>query len=401
LEVAVPWRNPDLVTIREEFIQFALSGRHHITEACVVFGISEKTGHKWLNRYRDEGRKGLGDRSHVPHFSVNQVSSEVRKRIVDFRSLHPKWGARKLKANLTRKHPHTLWPAASTIGELLRREGLSKPRRNRHQGRAQALDSQLTVASYPNHVWSTDFKGEFKLGSGPYCFPLTVQDYKSRFLIECRALSSTSGDSAKIVFSQIFERFGMPDVMRSDNGVPFAHALALARLSALSVWWIRLGIRPERIEPGQPQQNGQHERMHRTLKDEATRPPSMTLVQQQKRFDHFRREYNEERPHESLGQNPPSDFYRASERPFPRELPEMSYPTHYHVRRVERSGMVTYRGHRFWLTKSLSGEDVGLEETDNDLVSVNFGQLCLGTYHLPSNTFIAECVWRTNDTPQT
>jgi putative transposase len=392
----VPWSTPDLVTIRKEFIRFVLSGRHHITEACVVFGVSEKTGHKWLNRYRDEGLKGLDNRSHAPYIAAHQVSRQLRDRITQFRSIHPTWGPRKLKSNLERKFPNTQWPAASTIGELLRRQGLVKHRRRKSHPAGKALNSSLTAGDRPNQVWTTDVKGEFRLGSGPYCYPLTVMDYKSRYLLECRALSSTSSDAVKIVFTQIFEEFGMPLVMRSDNGIPFAHPLAIARLSALSIWWIRLGIRPERITPGHPQQNGQHERMHKTLKDESTRPPSASLTRQQKRFDRFRREYNDERPHESLGQNPPADFYARSDRSFPKELPDLIYPAHFELRHVEKTGMVHFRGHHFWLSKTLIGQALGLEETEADMLTVHFGPLSLGTYDLPSRTFIAESIW--NDT---
>lgn len=394
----MPWSTPDLVSVREEFIEFVLSGRHSVVEGCVVFGVSEKTGHKWINRFRDEGLKGLEDRSHVPKVPPHQVPAELKMRIIDFRSLHPGWGPKKVKSNLSRKFPHTRWPAASTIGEILRREGLVKKRRKKtHLPSGQAIDSSLTIPSAPNDVWTTDFKGEFKLGNGSYCYPLTVQDYKSRFLLECRALASTSTEPVRIVFTQIFEQFGLPSVIRSDNGVPFAHPLALARLSPLSVWWMRLGIRPERIEPGCPQQNGQHERMHRTLKDDATRPPSSTAITQQKRFDHFRCEYNEERPHESLGQTPPADSYSPSPRQFPSKLPELVYPNHYIIRRVGGNGIVSYKGREFWLTKSLREEDIGLEEIDEDLFTVNFCSLALGTYHLPSNTFIPECQWRSNE----
>ena len=389
----MPWSTPDLMTVREEFIRFVVSGRHQVIEACIVFGVSEKTGHKWLKRYREGGVEGLADRSHAPHQPAHQVPRELRESIIHLRSLHPSWGPRKLRSNLERRNPDTPWPAPSTIGELLRRECMVA-RRRRRTPRGRALDSTLTPGNSPNHVWSTDFKGEFRLSRGDYCYPLTIQDHKSRFLIECRALGSTSGDAVKIVFRQIFEKFGLPEVMRSDNGVPFAHPLSLARLSALSVWWIRLGIRPERIEPGHPQQNGRHERMHRTLKAEATRPPSQTLIQQQKRFDSFRREYNEERPHEALGQAPPAGCCRSSKRSFPSQLPEMIYPAHYEVRRVEKTGMLHYKGHHFWLSKTLCGEEIGLEEAEYELLTVNFGALSLGTYHMPSRTFIAECTWR-------
>lgn len=306
----MPWRNPDLMSVRKEFVRLALTGRHSITELCVAFGISEKTGHKWLARYRREGVQGLADRSHSPHAPPHQLSRSVQQGITALRSQHPTWGPRKLRAVLERRSPEISWPAASTIGELLRREGLVKTsRRRRSKNVGRPLDAGLTLAAAPNDVWTTDFKGEFRLGPGPYCYPLTVLDAQSRFLIGCTGLFSTATLPVQIVFKRLFQCYGLPEVIRSDNGVPFASPVALGRLSKLSVWWIRLGIRPERIELGHPEQNGQHERMHRTLKAEATRPPSATLTQQQQRFDRFRREYNDERPHESLGQRPPTSCY--------------------------------------------------------------------------------------------
>jgi hypothetical protein len=255
------------------------------------------------------------------------------------------------------------------------------------------LDSRLTIAGAPNDVWTTDFKGEFRLAPGPYCYPLTVLDANSRYLLGCTALLSTATVPVKVVFTRLFERFGLPEVIRSDNGIPFASANALARLSALSVWWIRLGIRPERIAPGQPQQNGQHERMHKTLKAEATRPPSASLRDQQTRFDRFRREYNSVRPHEALGQREPSSCYTPSARAFPFRLSALEYPAHVEVRRV-CDGMIAWKGRYLWLTKTLSGEHVSLEETDNDTLTISFGPLALGTYHPPSHIFLPETYWK-------
>jgi transposase InsO family protein len=382
---------------REEFVRLVHQRRHPITELCVAFGISEKTGYKWISRFAREGSPGLADRSHVPHVPPHQVSPSVRRAIASMREQHPTWGARKLRSVLRRKSPEITWPASSTIGELLRREGLIRTsrRRRRHKDYGTPLDSGLTIATAPNEVWTTDFKGEFRLGPGPYCYPLTVLDAQSRFLLGCTALLSTATVPVQVVFTRLFQRFGIPQVIRSDNGIPFASSVALAHLSKLSVWWIRLGIRPERIEPGHPQQNGQHERMHKTLKAEATRPPSATLIQQQKRFDRFRREYNTERPHESLGQEPPASFYRESPRPFPSPLPALEYPAHLEIRRVGDNGIMAWRGRMLWLTKSLAGEDVSLEESDTDTWTISFGPLSLGTYHPPSNTFLPETYWKT------
>ncbi len=382
---------------REEFVRLVHQRRHPITELCVAFGISEKTAHKWLSRFHEEGVAGLADRSHVPHLAPHQISSRVRREITRLREQHPSWGARKLRALLARTSPEITWPASSTIGELLRREGLVRPSRRRRASYGAPLDSGLTIARAPNDVWTTDFKGEFRLGPGPYCYPLTVLDAQSRYLLGCTALLSTATVPVKVVFTRLFERFGLPEIIRSDNGVPFASSLSLGRLSTLSVWWIRLGIRPERITPGHPQQNGQHERMHKTLKAESTRPPSANLRDQQTRFDRFRREYNSLRPHEALGQREPASLYTPSARNFPARLSAIEYPAHLEVRRVGGNGMVTWEGRKFWLTRALSGEDISFEETEEDTWIMNFGPLTLGTYHPPSNIFLPETCWKKDD----
>lgn len=394
LEVVVPWRTPDLMDTRKEFIRHALSGRFPITELCVAFGVSEKTGHKWISRFRKEGDSGLADRSHVPRTVPHRVPLELRSEITALRQQHPTWGPRKLRVVLERRSPRTEWPAASTIGELLRSEGLVHSKRRKRASIGLPIDAGLTVASAPNEVWTTDFKGEFRLGSGPYCYPLTVLDAESRFMIGTTALFSTSTIPSQIAFERHFAEFGLPLVIRSDNGSPFASARSIGRLSALSVWWIRLGIRPERIKPAHPQQNGQHERMHKTLKAEATRPSSQTLIEQQQRFERFRHEYNNERPHESLDQATPASRYAKSPRKYPSLLPELTYPAHCDVQAVGSSGMVYFKRKQFFLSTALSSYEVGFEETDDELWTVSFGSLSLGTYHSPSNTFIEEVHWK-------
>lgn len=387
------------MTIREEFVELAMSGRHAVAALCNAYGISEKTGHKWLNRFKEEGRPGLSDRSRAPHDTPHKISLEVRRGILELREKHPTWGPKKLRVVLRRRVPETHWPAASSIGELLRREGRAHPQRRKNAGTELPIDARLTVARAPNDVWSTDFKGQFRLTNGDLCYPLTAQDTFSRFVIGTTALSSTASLPVEIAFTRHFREFGLPLVIRSDNGVPFASPSAIGRLSKLSVWWIRLGIRPERIEPGEPQQNGKHERMHKTLKADATRPPSPSLCEQQLRFDKFRREYNDERPHESLGQETPASRYSASAREFPSYLPELNYPAQFEVRAVSQSGVISFRGRRFQVSKALENQELGLEETDDDLWTVSFGPLVLGTIHYPSSTFIDEVRWKSNDPP--
>ncbi len=395
----MPWRTPDLVSIREEFIEQAMSGRHSVAALCNAYGISEKTGHKWLNRFKEEGRPGLLDRSRAPHDSPHKMSLEVRREILALREKHPTWGPKKLRVVLRRRASERHWPAVSSIGELLRREGHARPQRRRNIGSELPIDAGLTEAHAANDVWSTDFKGQFRLTNGELCYPLTLQDAFSRFVIGTTALSSTASLPVEIAFTRHFQEYGLPLVIRSDNGVPFASASAIGRLSRLSVWWIRLGIRPERIEPGEPQQNGKHERMHKTLKADATRPPSSTLGEQQLRFDKFRREYNDERPHESLGQETPGSCYSASAREFPSYLSELNYPAHFEVRVVSQAGAINFRARRFQISTALRNQELGLEETADDLWTVSFGPLVLGTLHYPSSTFIDEVRWKTNDPP--
>ncbi len=387
------------MTIRDEFVHEVLSGRHPVAALCNAYGISEKTGHKWLNRFKEEGRPGLSDRSHAPHETPHKISSEVRREILSLREKHPTWGPKKLRTVLRSRLPEKQWPAPSSIGELLKREGCVQPRR-RDSAVGLSIDSGLTMPHQANDVWSTDFKGEFRLMSREYCYPLTAQDMFSRYVLGTTALSSTAALPVKITFTRHFEDFGLPLVIRTDNGVPFASPTAIGRLSKLSVWWIRLGIRPERIEPGEPQQNGKHERMHKTLKAEATRPPSSSLTEQQLRFDRFRREYNEERPHESLDQETPASRYSLSERKFPSILPELIYPAHFEIRTVTESGGINFRSKRFQLSTALKNQEIGLEECEDDLWTVSFGPLTLGTLHYPSNTFIDEVRWKPSELPQ-
>ena len=394
----MPWRTTDLVTIRKEFVALALSGQHPVSVLCNAYGISEKTGHKWINRYKEEGGPGLSDRSHVPLNTPHKISLEIRREILALREKHPTWGPKKLRVVLHRRSPQTRWPAASSIGELLRREGCVRPARRTKSALGLPIDTGLTVAKAPNDVWSTDFKGEFRLLNGELCYPLTIQDVFSRFVIGITALGSTAGVPVQIAFTRHFEQYGLPLAIRSDNGVPFASASSIGRLSKLSVWWIRLGIRPERIDVGKPQQNGTHERMHRTLKEETTRPPGASPTDQQRRFDQFGREFNVERPHESLDQETPASRFSVSQRAFPSQLPEMCYPAHFEARVVTQAGQIHFKSRRFQISTALTGQELGLEEIEDDLWSVAFGPLLLGTIHYPSGTFIEEVRWNADDT---
>jgi len=360
---------------RTLFIADHLRGTRSVVELCAEYGIARKTGYKWIERFIRRGPAGLEDRSRRPRQSPNATAPSIVEALVGLRRRHPTRGAKKLLVVLHRRQPQWPLPGRSAVCELLRRRGLvlrKTPRRAiGHPGKPNA--SILA----PNHVWCADFKGQFRMGNGRYCYPLTVTDGYSRFLLGCQGLTSTAVDGAKPVFSRLFHEFGLPQLIRTDNGVPFA-TNTLARLSRLSAWWVRLGVLPQLIERGKPQQNGRHERMHRTLKAETTRPPAATLRSQQRRFDHFRREFNHERPHEALDQHTPAAVYQPSSRVMPGKLPAFEYPDRFEVRYVSGNGGI--RWNNAWVNVSTTciGEYVGLEEIDDGVWNVYFGALKLG-----------------------
>jgi transposase InsO family protein len=381
---------------RQDFIELYLQRRRPVSELCLAFGVSEKTGYKWIARYQAEGPRGLADQSRAPANSPQRVEPELIERIVALRRRHPTYGARKLRWMLDRADATTAWPAPSTIGELLKRRGLVRRRRRRRDTGTpwDAAAHGLTVPGAANEVWTADFKGQFRLGNAAYCYPLTLSDLYSRYLLTCVGLPSIAQVTARVVFMRAFREFGLPWVIRTDNGVPFAQPQALGRLSPLSVWWIRLGIRPERIEPSTPQQNGAHERMHKTLKADTARPPAADFPQQQRRFDRFRHDYNVLRPHESLEMTPPANRYTASARPLPRRLPPLDYPGHREVRLVCENGTVRWRGDTIHLTRTLAREYVSFEETDDASWTIAFGPLMLGGYDERRHSFNPEVCWQ-------
>jgi transposase InsO family protein len=364
---------------RVQFIAAFDSCQYSMTELCERFGISRKTGYKWADRYDHEGIEGLKDRSRAPRRCPQGTPEEIQEKLLDLRRSHPTWGPRKLLAWLKKREPETAWPAASTAGGLLKRYGLVEERRRSR--RLWPTSGRPSVqAEAPNQVWTCDFKGQFRTGDGRLCYPLTVADGFSRFLLGLQGLDSVAGSQAWPVFERLFREYGLPEAIRSDNGSPFASAKALARLTYLSVRWVKLGIRLDRIEPGHPEQNGRHERMHRTLKRETARPPAASRSAQQERFDQFRSLYNEERPHEALGQQPPAQFYRCSSRPYPSKISEPEYPGHFEVRWVRPNGGIKWQGEFLFLSEALSGERVGLEETADGIWSLYFGSLLLARF---------------------
>ncbi len=371
----MPWRETTLMHQRTLFIADHLRGTQSVTDLCAEYGISRKTAYKWIDRYIRRGPMGLEDRSRRPRSTPSATPEPIVDALIALRHRHPTWGPKKLLAYLARRHPTWKLPGRSVTAALLKRRGLIRRRTPRrvigHPGKPPAL------IVTPNQVWCADFKGQFRMGNGRYCYPLTVTDGFSRYLLGCHGLPSTAVHGARPVFTRLFQEYGLPQYIRSDNGVPFA-TNTLARLSRLSAWWVRLGVLPQLIEPGRPQQNGRHERMHRTLKQEATRPPAAAMPSQQRRFDRFRREFNEERPHEALDQRPPASVYEPSPRPMPKTLPPLEYPDRFEVRYVSANGGI--RWNKAWVNVSTTciGEYVGLEEIDDGIWNVFFGPLRLG-----------------------
>jgi putative transposase len=391
----MPWRTDSLMSQRLEFIEAVLhrGPGDSIRDVCRRVGISERTGHKWLKRFGAGGPAALADRSHAPVQPAHQVARELTAAICALRERQPTWGARKLREVLQREQPTVRWPAPSTITTLLTRAGLVTRRRRSLRERSAWARGALARAEAPNDVWAADFKGEFCLGDGTWCYPLTLSDLHSRYVLGVTALASTAGEPARSAVRACFAEYGLPRVIRTDNGVPFGVPTALGGLSPLAVWWIRLGIRPERIDKGVPQQNGTHERMHRTLKAEATHPASASLRAQQQRFDHWRHTFNHRRPHEALANTPPALHYTPSPRPLPHRLPLLEYPMSAELRRVDGNGRLRWRHHWIFLSTVLAGEYVALEETANDEWTVRFGPLRLGTYSRDLFAFTEHLTW--------
>jgi transposase InsO family protein len=352
-----------------------LAGDRSKAEICRRYGVSRKTGYKFAGRYELEGPAGLFDRSRAPHVHPNAVGEDEEAMVLALRAEHPSWGPKKIKARLEAVHRHRAWPAASTIGAILSRHGLVARRKQRR--RAAPSVSPLYPADEANQVWGIDFKGWFRTSDGSRCDPLSISDLASRYVIRLQAVTRPDGEHVWPVVEAAFIEFGVPERMRSDNGPPFASTGA-GGLSRLSVKLIKAGVMPERIEPGKPQQNGRHERLHRTLKAETARPPAANLRAQQRRFDDFRRTFNEERPHEALGQETPASHFAPSERSYSCRLKEPEYPDGHDIRRVRQNGEIKWKGELIFLSEALAGEPVGIAEADEGRFSVNFGPVYLG-----------------------
>jgi transposase InsO family protein len=370
----MPWRESCAVDQRVKFIADQRSGLWTMTELCDRYEISRKTGYKWLERYRLEGPGGLAERSHAARVHGRATPQHIVDAIVGLRLERPSWGPRKIVSKLKARQEDVDWPSASTAGEILKRAGLVGERRVRR--RAPPRMGELTVPQHANHVWALDHKGWIRLGDGSRVEPFTATDGFSRYLISLAATGSTQYDECQPLLERAFREYGLPQIIRSDNGSPFASSGATG-LTALSVWWIKLGIHHERIDPGHPQQNGRHERFHLTLL-EAMRPPPPTRAAQARRFSAFARDYNEERPHEALGQRPPASVYQPSPREMPRRLPKPDYPSEAAVRQVRSNGEIKWRGELIHVCSALAGEAVAVEETEDGSWQVRFFDVPVG-----------------------
>jgi putative transposase len=369
----MPWEQTSAMDQRVQFIADWLSGDYLKIELCAAYGISRPTADKWIKRYEQGGVKALEELSRAPYVHPNATPEETREMIIETKRSRQSWGPKKVLDYLREKRPAWHWPADSTAGEILKRAGLVKRRMRRH--RVSPYSEPFSGCQGPNQIWSADFKGDFALGNARRCYPLTLSDNFSRYLLVCRALEHPSYEAVRPWFEWAFREFGLPEAIRSDNGAPFA-SLAVGGVSQLSKWWIQLGIKPERIEPGKPSQNGRHERMHRTLKHDA--PPQPTQRRQQQHFDLFQEQYNWERSHEALGRKTPGSVYRASPRRYPGKVPLVEYDSAMIVRQVRHNGEIKWHGNLFYVSQILAREPLGLKQIDEDQWEVRYSFHLLG-----------------------
>lgn len=370
----MPWKE---TCVMEERMRFVLAAKEEgavMSQVCAEFGISRQAGYERLRRYEAEGVEGLKDRSRAPHHHGQSREAELVDDVLALRE-HYGWGAKKLRHKLGELRPDIELPSASTIGDWLAKRGLTAKRRRR--AKCPIYSRPFAAATEPNAVWTVDFKGWFRTGDGSRCDPLTLSDTWSRYLLHCQTVARPDYGHVRPVFEAAFSEFGLPWAIRSDNGPPFA-STAAGGLSMLSLWWIKLGIVPERIEPAKPQQNGRHERMHRTLGEETADPPALTLAEQQARFDRFRQIFNSERPHEALSFQYPASLYRPSPRRYPCELHEPAYSDGSVVRRVRSNGEIKWRGDLIFVSQVLVGEPVGIERTVSGDWRVRYADIELG-----------------------
>lgn len=370
----MPWKATSVMQARLQFVADCLSAQEPMTVLCERYGISRQTGYKWTQRFAEEGARGLEERSRAPHHHGRATAAELVVELIQARQRKPYWGPKKLLAMLGRQYPDWPWPAPSTVADMLRREGLSEPRRRRR--RALTVEQPFAAVNAANDAWCIDFKGWFRTGDGTRCDPLTVSDAHSRYLLGLEIIEPVTSAVEKIT-DRLFGEYGLPARIRSDNGPPFASSGA-GGLTRLSARWAKMGIGLERIYPGKPQQNGRHERMHGTLKAQTCDPPAQTAAEQQRWFDAFRQEYNFERPHEALDDEPPASLWTPSQREYPNRLEPPEYPGHFELRRVSNAGHFKMGAQHYFISHALKGDNIGLEPIDDGLWNILYYNTLLG-----------------------
>ena len=384
----MPWKETCAMDQKMQMIKSWKGDQFTITDLSFLHDVSRKTIYKWIKRYKLEGPTGLEDRSRAPLHHPNATVLEMVDRIIAVKQRHPRWGPKKIVASLREQYKEPRCPAVSTVSEILKRNGLVTPRIKRH--RTLPYTSPFTACNKSNDVWSADFKGQFRTEDGELCYPLTITDNYSRYLLHCRGLSRPTFKETSPCFELVFKEHGLPVAIRTDNGAPFA-SVGLGALSKLSVWFMKLGIKPERIEPGHPEQNGRHERMHRTLKETTANPPRSNMKSQQKAFQGFIYEYNFERPHEALGQRTPANVYRKSSKSYPRRIPKITYQVDSVLRKVNRNGEIKWKRRSIFISKSLIGEHIALKQKEEHLWELCFMHYPLGVVNVMTRKVLPMC----------
>jgi len=386
----MPWKETSVMNERLQLLGEWLTEEYSVTALAEEYGVARKTVHKWIQRYRELGVEGLRDRSRAPGHCPWAVRAEVRDRIVATKLKYPRFGPKKVLDYLRRTQPAVRWPADSTGGEILRRAGLVRKRKARR--RVPGDGALFLGCDAPNRVWSADYKGEFRTGDGRWCYPLTMTDNHSRYLLLCRGLPRTTTAKTRPWMEWAFREYGLPEALRTDNGAPFA-SRAVGGLTLLSKWWIQLGVKPERIRPATPTENGRHERMHRELKGGTARPPARNAQAQQVRFDEFTREFNEERSHEGIGRRTPASVYHPSPRAYPAKVPPVEYTEDVTVRRVRHNGEIKWKGRLLYITSVLAQEPVGLQEIGEGRWEIRYSFHVLGELNEHSGKVIPVRTW--------
>lgn len=378
----MPWQETNPVLERHHFVQDLMSSQWTMTELCIRYGVSRTTGYKWIDRYQQSGVSDLQDRSRAPRTCPHQTPDDLVELILEENGRYG-WGARKVLKRLRTRYPDRPWPARSTVFDILERHGRVQARHRHRRWKHPGAAPINTTA--PNQIWTVDFKGHFLMRNGLYCYPLTILDHFSRYLLCCHALPDVCGEGARPQFLRLFREYGLPDAIRSDNGAPFA-STGIHGLTRLNVWWLQLGISHQRISPASPQQNGAHERMHRTLKARATKPPAANLNLQQRVFNSFQHTYNDLRPHEALDDDTPASRWKPSARPYPDSIPPPRYPKHAEVRRVSNAGCFRLHSGQLFLSQALNGETIGLEEIQDGLWNILYYDTLLGRFEEHTKT---------------